>query len=526
MAAVAGAAAIALTMSACGGDDDKTSDAGASGSPSAPPGPQTPGGDLTVLITQETRGIDPAVSTISSLNGGTQAAAVFDVLFWNNPKTGKAEPQLAEGATSAENGKVWTVKLRPDVKFTDGSVLDAEAVRFNWERHQNPETRSVAAVAARDLKFEVVDPLTLKVTLPTPNVHFDKLIARNLAFVGSPTAIKADPKGFMSNPVGAGPFKVKSWQRDSALTLEKNAGYWAKGKPLLDQVVFKPVMDQNQRLNSLTSGSADLVTTANFKMVDEGKSKGLNVLFEEKNGGFMTMFKTDRPPFNDPRARRAYALIMNPEDRNKVIQGPNGADETLKTFFAANSPYVNTGATMPSNNKAEAQKLLDELAAEGKPVSFTYSTNSSAAARASAEYWQTQTRGMKNIEMKTEFLDGSTYASKIMISKDFQAAEFNVTFDDPEPTLYNTLHSKGAENRTGYNNPAVDAALDQARATTDEAVRKQAYQTVQAELVKDLPFWSYEKSFAAALQGKKGKVEGLVLFEDGLILFDRVSVKK
>lgn len=524
MTAIAGAAAIALTMSACGGGDDKDS-SGTGGGGSAAPGGAGSSGDLTVLITQETRGVDPAIATISSVNGGTQAAAVFDVLFWINPKTNKVEPQLAESATASEDGKVWTVKLRPDVKFTDGTPLDAEAVKFNWERHQNPETKSVAALAAKDLKFDVVDPLNLKVTLPVANIHFDQMIAHNLAFIGSPTAIKADPKGFASKPVGAGPFKIKNWVRDSQMELERNTTYWNKDRPLLKSVTFKPVPDQNQRLNSLTSGQADLVTTINFKIVNDAKEKGLTVAYEPKNGGFMTMFKTDKAPFNDPRARRAYALIMDAANRNKLIQGPAGAEQTLSTFFAPDSPYVNPSATMPQQNREEAQKLLDQLAAEGKPLKFTYTTNDSAAARKSAEYWQTQMQGMRNIEMTPEYLNGAAYGTKVMIQKDFQAAEFNVFFDDPEPLLYNVLHSKGAENRTGYSNPTVDAALEKARNSTDEAVRKEQYAIVQTEIVKDLPFWSYEKGFMAALQGKKGKIEGLELFEDGLILFDRVSVK-
>ncbi|MGA4544687.1 ABC transporter substrate-binding protein [Uniformispora flossi] len=522
IAAVAGAAALALTATACGGDDKK-SDKSSNGS--AAPGGAGTGGDLSVLITQETRGIDPAISTVSSVNGGTQAAAVFDVLFYIDPKTGKVQPQLAESATASDGGSVWNIKLRPNVTFTDGTPLDAEALKFNWERHQDPAVRSVAAVAAKDLKFAVVDPTNLKVTLPAPNPHFDQLVAHNLAFVGSPTAIKADPKGFSAKPVGAGPFKVKSWVRDNALTLERNTAYWNKDRPLLNSVTLKPVMDQTQRLNSLVSGQGDLVTTINFKMVNEAREKGLTVAYDDKNGGFMTMFKTDRPPFDDPRARRAYVLIMDGGDRNKVIQGPAGAGQTLTTFFAPTSPFVDPTATMPKQNKEEAQKLLDELAAAGKPLEFTYTTNSSAAAKASAEYWQAQTRGMKNIKMNTEFLDGSAYASKVMISKDFQAAEFNAFFDDPEPVLYNLLYSKGAENRTGYNNPAVDAALDKARATTDDNERKAQYAIVQQAIVNDLPFWSYEKGFAAAIQGKRGKVEGIQLFEDGLILFDRVSVK-
>ncbi|NUU22484.1 MAG: ABC transporter substrate-binding protein [Streptomycetaceae bacterium] len=498
-------------MSACGGGS--SSSGGAKG-------------NLTVLITQETRGIDPAISTVSSVNGGTQASADFDVLAWINPKTVKVEPQLAEAITpTAQDGKVWTVKLRPNVKFTDGTPLDAEAVKFNWERHQNPDAKSVAATAAKGLTFQVTDPTTLQVTLPQPNIHFDQMVAHNLAFIGSPTAIKADPAGFSAKPVGAGPFKVTSWVRDNELKLERNPDYWNKDRQLMDTITIKPVPDQNQRLNSLTTGQADLVTTINFKIVNDAKEKGLEVAYAEKSGGFMTMFKTDRPPFNDPRARKAYALIMDATDRNKLIQGPEGANQTLTTFFQPNSPYVNPGATMPTKNREEAQKLLDQLAAEGKPLDFTYTTNDSAAARKSAEYWQTQLQGMNNIKMTPVFLSGSAYGSKVMIQKDFQAAEFNAFFDDPEPLLYNYLHTNGAENRTGYSNPTVDAALDKARNTTDEAVRKEQYGIVQTEIVKDLPFWSYEKGFMAALMGKNTKVQGLEIYEDGLVLWDRIGKK-
>ena len=505
---LAGLAGLTLGATACGGDD--SSDSSAAGS-------------MTVLITQEARGIDPIMTTESSLAGGNQAAAVFDMLFWINPKTGKAEPQLAESATASEANAVWTIKLRPNVKFSDGTTLDAEAVKFNWERHADPANKSVQFTAVTGMRFEVVDPLTVKATLPAPNAHFDLVVAHNLAFIGSPTAIRSDPKLFSQKPVGAGPFKLKEWMRDSQLTLERNDQYWAPGKPGIKELIFKPVMDQKQRLAALNSGQAQLMTTAHFPSTEQAKKDGLTVTLDPKSGGFMTMFDTSKPPFNDARARRAFALIMNPEDRNQVIQGSPG--QTLKTIFQPASPFVNPEAVYKTNNRAEAQVLLDQLAAEGKRLDFTYTTNSSASARTTAEYWLTQLNGMKNISMKTNFLEGAAYNQTILINKDFQASEFVVNFDEPEPRLYNFTHSTGSENMTRWSNPVVDKALDQARNSSDPAVRKAAYGTVQAEIVKDVPFFAYEKAFAAAVQGKGAKVEGLALFEDGLILFDRITLK-
>ncbi|MYV98506.1 ABC transporter substrate-binding protein [Streptomyces sp. SID3343] len=504
----AGLVGLTLGATACGGDD--ASGGGASGS-------------MTVLITQEARGIDPITTTVSSLTGGNQAAAVFDMLFWINPKTGKAEPQIADSATPSEGNAVWTVKLKPNVKFTDGTTLDAEALKFNYERHADPANKSVQFTAVKGMKFDVVDAQNLKVTLPAPNAHFDLVLAHNLAFIGSPTAIRADPKLFSQKPVGAGPFKLKTWVRDSQLTLERNNSYWSPGKPALKELVFKPVQDQKQRLASLSSGQAQLMTTAHFPSTEQAKKDGMTVTLDEKSGGFMTMFDTSRPPFDDPRARRAFALIMNPDDRNNKIQG--SPSQSTKGLFQPASPFADPKAVYATNNRAEAQRLLDELNAEGKPLNFTYTTNSSPSARITAEYWLGQLDGMKNISMKTEFLEGAQYITKVMINNDFQASEFVITFDEPEPVLYNFVHSKGPENRTKWNNPVVDKALDDARNSDDPAVRKTAYQTVASEIVKDVPFFSYEKSFAAAVQGRNTKIEGLALFEDGLILFDRIALK-
>jgi peptide/nickel transport system substrate-binding protein len=235
----------------------------------------------------------------------------------------------------------------------------------------------------------------------------------------------------------------------------------------------------------------------------------------------MTMFNTSAPPFDDPRARRAWALIMDPANRNETVLHAPG--QTLRTFFAETSEFVDKTAVTPSNNRAEAQALLDQLAAEGRPLKFTYTTNASPSARTGAEYWLGQLAGMRNIEMKPEFLDGGSYVQKVQVLKNFEAAEFTIAFDDPEPVLYNFLHSRGTDNRTHWSNPVVDAALDQARTTADPAVRRTAYATVQQELVKDMPLFAYEQAFTAAIQART-RITDLVVFEDGIVQYDRLGL--
>ncbi|MFI1382572.1 ABC transporter substrate-binding protein [Embleya sp. NPDC020886] len=496
-----------LTTAACGSDDGAGDSAR---------------GSMTVLVTQEARSLDPIVASLSQITGGTQAAAVFDVLLWIDPKTGRAQPQLAESATAAEGGRVWTLRLRPDLKFSDGTALDAEAVKFNWERHADPANKSLQARVVAGIGIAATDSRTVKVTLPAPNAHFDKVIAHNLAFVGSPTAIKADPKGFGAKPVGAGPYRLKSWVRDQQMVLERNPRYWqVGGRPPLKQLTLKPVVDQSQRLAMLGANQAQVLTTAQAKLLGDAQKAGLPVLTEGKSGGFMTLFNTSRPPFDDPRARRAFALIMDPAARAKVVTDNTG--KPLSTFLRPGSDFASAEAPLPSNNRVEAQQLLDALAAEGKPLSFTYSTYNSPGSHLTAEYWLAQVATMKNITMRTEFLEGTQYLQKVQIQRQFDAGEFVLSFDDPEPVLYNFLHSKGQDNHMQWKNPAVDQALDAARATTDASARRAAYAVVQRELAKDVPMFAYEQAFTAAIRAKDAKVGELTVFEDGLIMFDRLG---
>ncbi|MGW0662996.1 ABC transporter substrate-binding protein [Streptodolium elevatio] len=129
---------------------------------------------------------------------------MYDLLVWSDPATGTVRAQIADSLEPGD-GRTWTLRLRPGVRFTDGTAFDAEAVRFNWERHRNPTNRSLKLAATSEITaFGVLDPRTLVVRPARPNANFDRIVAGQPGFIGSPTAIRADPAGIDRAPVGAG----------------------------------------------------------------------------------------------------------------------------------------------------------------------------------------------------------------------------------------------------------------------------------------------------------------------------------
>ncbi|NUU20556.1 MAG: ABC transporter substrate-binding protein, partial [Streptomycetaceae bacterium] len=498
-----------LTSGACSSDD--------SGSAT---GPAAQGGTATIALPTEARGMDPTVAAVNGVGDGNRLAALYDVLFWMDPRTGRVNPGIGESLTPADDGRVWTMKLRPGVRFSDGSAFDADAVRFMYERHADPANRSPQMSSAAGLRMQVVDPITLRIELPAPNAHFDRVVAKNLTYIASAEAYRKDPKGFAAHPVGAGPFVLKEWTRDAEMKLARNPAYWQPGKPVLDGVVFKVVPDIQQAMSAVATGRASGMVTVDYQLIDKGRKDGVTVEQLDLSGGKMIAFNTARPPFDDVRARRAVALALSADGFNSTVY--QGKAPAARGMFAPGTPFHDPSTRTPDDDADAAQRLLDQLAAEGRPLEFTFTTYASPPSVKSAEYIQSRLAGLRNVKMRTETLEPGAVTLKTQISRDFQASLFSLWIDDPEPALYAFLRSGGTSDWTGYANPDVDRALDTARASTDPAVRAAAYTAVQRRLDEDLPVWVFQNAVAAVAH--KGRLTGVALFNDGTLLYDRLAL--
>ncbi|MGA4541261.1 ABC transporter substrate-binding protein [Uniformispora flossi] len=511
--------ALAASAAACGGS-------GGSGGKSAARSGQAPtaaavrGGTATLVMSLEANGFDPALVNPTGITYGTRMAAVFDVLVYADQHTGEVRPQLAESLTSPDGGTTWVLKLRPGVLFSDGTTLDADAVRFNWARLADPGVRSPQFRAAKDLKLAVTDPVTLTVTLPAPNPHFASVVARSMAFVGSPKAISADPKAFAAAPVGAGPFVVASWLRGSQTTFDRNPHYWQSGRPFLDKLVVKTVADEQQQLSTVSTGGADLLLGSALPGAEVARdAAGVSVASTVLAGGYLIVFNTTRAPFDDVRARQAFAAALDSGELVKTVYGHGAAGTT--GLFPADSPYADPAAVQPGPDRARAQTLLDELAAAGKPLAFSFTAVNSPVSRKIAEFVQSRLGTLKNVRMDVKGVDGPAYQSSVIVNRDFDASLYSISFTDPEPALSDLLRTGGPANLGGWTDAEADAAIDEARAASDPAVRKAAYGRVQKRVAEQVPVWTYLN--ACSYTAYRKNITGIEMFGDACLLPDRLG---
>jgi len=227
----------------------------------APAFAQKQGGSITVGQELDISGFDPLKVGVYDTSANTAAAAIFDTLVTLDDK-GQPQPKLALSWTHSEDYKTWTFKLRPGVKFHDGTPFNAQAVKENFDRQKDPANKCRCAFYIAYINnVRAPDELTVVYNLNDPQVNLPALMTNPSSnnVVHSPTAWKTRGDDYNRNPVGTGPYILKSWTAGDRIVLEKNADYWNKGRPYLDRIVLKPLPDAQSRFASLQSGEADIV---------------------------------------------------------------------------------------------------------------------------------------------------------------------------------------------------------------------------------------------------------------------------
>src|SRR5262249_44824836 len=152
-----------------------------------------------------------------------------------------------------------------------------------------------------------------------PDPNWNQTVAAKIAWIGSPTAIKAMGTGFGLKPVGAGPFVLQEWVRDSQYTFVRNPNYWEKGHPYLDSLIFKIITDANAAYNTFKTGGANLFYLYDPTVAALVKQDGYKVVTWIPNGGGQTLtMNNSKPPFNDVRARNAIDMALDRKQFNQT----------------------------------------------------------------------------------------------------------------------------------------------------------------------------------------------------------------
>jgi peptide/nickel transport system substrate-binding protein len=510
------------------GSEPSTSGSGvdASTTTAADAAEETPvsGGQATYLFQSEMGAtFDPVklVSVSSSIGDGTAGFNVYGSLVGTDPMTREVNPHMAESLTSDGDGSVWTLKLRDGVKFSDGTDFDAEAVKFNWERHGDPANASAArGVVAAMKAIEVVDPLTVRITLSEPNQQFPRTLGQyTLTFIASPTAIRAGTVG--EKPVGAGPFLLKEWVRDDHMTFVRNPTYWDAPRPYLDELTIRPIIDPAQRLNAAITGQGEVAFLYNPTDAESAADEGLELHHIKMNGGQTIMFNFASPLGADERFRRALRLAIDNAQLSEVVERGAGTDDAT-TFFTEDSPLYNPSLRFPEPDLAEAQRLIDELASErGGTLEFTL--NASQPQQANADAIQAQLAQFDNLKVNLNIQSAAAHPKTVIVDKAFEVALWNTFNLDPEPRSHDFFLTGSPRNYSnGYSDPEMDAALKKGRQATTEAERKAAYDEMQQIIIDTTPVIVISR--ADHYIATDEKVHGAAFIEDGVMRWDQVWI--
>jgi peptide/nickel transport system substrate-binding protein len=499
-------AALALAASGCAAGSDTSDDA-------------SNGGEVRIVLgVDAVRGLDPAdMFNLTPSGDANRMAAIYDLLFWMDSATGEVHPQLAESLTVNDAGDEWRMTLREGVEFTDGTPLDAEAVKFNYDRIKDPDTASPLAELLDGVEVSVVGDNEVELVLDEPNLAFDKVIATNLTHIASPAAIESDPD-FADNPVGAGPFILEEWVPDQEMTLVRNEDYVDADAPHVERLTFLVLDDPQQRINMVATGEAQAaVPGSELSFIELAEADGLEITAAEAGGGVMLMLNNAQPPFDDPRARRAVQLAIDTGEMAATIDPGASAPSSL---FGPDSPYFSEGA-LPGADAERAQELFNEIAEDDGPLSFTASMPGSGLFSRSAEYLESALGEFDGVEVEVEILDNASLDEKVFSSRDFHLSAQIVHVTDPEPNLSKLLTTDGQTNHMGFSDPDVDQAFEEGRTAETEEARLEAYATVEEIVAEEVPVLPIRQQMPYTVHSPD--LEGLVLQGDGSLLYDRLQ---
>lgn len=304
--------------------------------------------------------LDPAEPQNNSSYSHEVLLAIYDTIV-RMDDAGVPGPGLAESWTRNADLTDIVLKLRPGVKFHDGTPVDAEAVRKNFERSASLGARAGGTtfetfnlVSA----IEVTDPLTIRLVLKKPSGQIEFWLGSNPGMMISPATLKDGVFGAGVTGVGAGAFRVKTFDPNVTTIMVRNDQYWAGTKDRAAAFEHHYVPDGRARLNALRSGQAN-VAQIDPKQIPEAKSAGLTIQAVQKNALWDIYPNIKKGPLGDVRVRRAIMYAIDREGLAEAIS--YGSAKPARQLWSAESPYyVKDLENRYPFDQAKAKALLAE----------------------------------------------------------------------------------------------------------------------------------------------------------------------
>jgi peptide/nickel transport system substrate-binding protein len=424
---------------------------------SATAGPPQPGGTLRFAVSSDQGCVDP--QQVGSNDSIYSLRQLVDSLTDQDPQTGELKPWLATSWTSTPDAKSYTFSLKPGVTFSDGTPLDAAAVKANFDRVPQLGARATLpkGYLAGYAGATVVSPTQVTVTFDRPNVQFLQGTSTHSLGILSPATVALSDDERCAKVIGSGPFKLESYTKNSATILTKRTGYTSPsslaahtGDTYLDRLEFRVVPESGVRVGSLTSGEVDAI--GNIGQQDEAPLSAAGIQLPARaNPGlpFGITFNAARPFGADAAVRQALSWAI---DRAEIVSAVyTSATKPATAPLASSTPgYADQSARL-GFDAAKAGSLLDAdgwtagpngiRAKAGQPlrIELTWFANA-ASNKPTLELIQQQARKVGiDLQLRERPISDNTVVQQ---SGEFDALWGNLTRADPD-VLRSTYSTAG-----------------------------------------------------------------------------------
>lgn len=486
-------ATLALAMAGCAGSDEE---GGAGSQEEQEPdgtfrtglvgdqpdgGDPTEGGILHVSAFSEVQSLDPAVTIAGGLSGGNELAAVYDVLLRHDPETGEYSPHLAEGLEPNDDATTWTLTLREDVEFSDGTPLDADAVVASIERYVANGGNSAALWQRQVESMDAPDDRTVEFTLTRPWPGFEYMLASGPGMIVAPAA----DRGGEFTPIGAGPFTFGHHKPSEELVLEANPNYWG-GEPALDGLRFTVLQTAEGTLDVLESGGADAAAIREPHVIEAAVDAGFPGAMTVVNMGVGLLVNTQGGSATaDERVRRAVAMALDPEvvfERTYDGVGLPGSE----MFQGVSRWHLDERGPQP--DLAAAEELVEEAKRDGFDGTVRYlgiqnvSTSTGVAIEAML--------GRIGLEVEPTYASGAAEMIQTVFGqRDFDLAGWSFGVRDAAvfPGLFERFHSESSGNGGGFQDEEMDTLIDELGEAADEDTQRTLLAQIQERWNETVP---------------------------------------
>lgn len=434
---------------------------------------------------------------------------IHERLFGLDAK-GNLAPMLALSAEPSEDRKSWTIPLRRGVVFHDGTPFNADAVVQHWSRMLDPANKFQSRFIIQPIKsVEKVDDYTVRFQLEHPWILFPLILSSPrgaMITIPSPAAVSEDKQN--RTPVGTGPFMFREWRSADHFVVVKNPRYWQKGKPYLDEIVFRFMPDHQTRFAALKAGDVDMIWMDRGQIIRKAmEDPELAVHHAEDNGAEILILNTSKPPFDDVRARQALAHAWNQQQYVKLSYQdciPSVVHPFGKEIACGDCGYR-------EYDPEKAKKLLADY---GKPVAFECLHSDTARGKEAGVILQQFAKSV-GMEVTPVGLAFGPVVKKVMTG-DFQASTWRIpSIFDLGPYMARSFHSQSPVNSSKYASPEMDVLLARQWTATDPTERQALLCEIAKRINQDAPvlYRGGEHHYVIA----DTRVKGLPALQNGVI---------